>query len=227
MQEYEMYCKQGHIIVKFDGRDWLLDTGGPTSFGSTPALVVAGRKFDIPGHYMGLTAAKLSEYVGHTISGLVGADVLKNFDILIDSVTERVSFTDMQMELSGEILKLKFFMGIPVIEASIEGAARRMFFDTGAQISYFQSDTLTTFPAAGRVTDFYPGIGQFQTETYLVDVSLGNVRYALRCGILPGLLGNLLRMANTEGVIGNEILKNRRIGFFPRRGLLILVPCQS
>ena len=46
------------------------------------------------------------------------------------------------------------------------GVERRMFFDTGAQISYLQDDVLDTFPSAGPVTDFYPGVGQFQTETH-------------------------------------------------------------
>ena len=40
-------------------------------------------------------------------------------------------------------------MGIPIVTAQIGGRAYRMFFDTGAQISYLQSDALKTFPAAG------------------------------------------------------------------------------
>lgn len=97
-----------------------------------------------------------------------------------------------------------------------------MFFDSGAQISYFQDESLTTFPSAGTITDFYPGFGQFQTETHLVDLILEEARYTLRCGALPGLLGMTLLMANTEGIIGNEILLNHTVGFFPRRQQLVL-----
>ena len=39
-------------------------------------------------------------------------------------------------------------MGIPIVTAEIGGRANRMFFDTGAQISYLQSDALKTLPAA-------------------------------------------------------------------------------
>ena len=45
-----------------------------------------------------------------------------------------------------------------------------MFFDTGAQISYFQSPSLKDFPSNGTVKDFYPAIGEFETETYLLDL---------------------------------------------------------
>ena len=64
-------------------------------------------------------------------------------------------------------------MGIPIVIAQIAGRDYRMFFDTGAQISYFQDDSLTDFPASGSITDFYPGFGQFQTDTYLIEISLG------------------------------------------------------
>ena len=114
------------------------------------------------------------------------------------------------------------FLAIPIIKANIDGTIRPMFFDTGAQISYFQDESLTAFPTAGTITDFYPSLGQFETETCSVDVTLENVRYTLRCGSLPGLLSVTLSMANTEGIIGNEILRNRVAGFFPRRQKLVL-----
>ncbi|MBC8236554.1 hypothetical protein H8E77_43970, partial [bacterium] len=98
----------------------------------------------------------------------------------------------------------------------------RMFFDTGAQISYFQEDTITDFPSAGTVTDFYPGVGQFQTDTHQVQVELGESAFTLRCGTLPSLLGATLMMAGTSGIIGNQIMENRVTGYFPRRNVLCL-----
>lgn len=37
-------------------------------------------------------------------------------------------------------------MGVPVIQAVISGVAHRMFFDTGAQISYFQHESIKEYP---------------------------------------------------------------------------------
>ena len=41
-------------------------------------------------------------------------------------------------------------------------------------------------------------------------------------GTLPGLLGMTLMMAGAQGIIGNQILTNRVVGYFPRRRLLVL-----
>jgi hypothetical protein len=113
-------------------------------------------------------------------------------------------------------------MGIPILTARISDSDYRMFFDTGAQISYLQDDAITGFPPAGSVTDFYPGVGQFQTDTYQVQVGLGDCAFTLRCGTLPGLLGVTLMMADTSGIIGNQITENRVVGYFPRRNVLCL-----
>jgi len=48
-------------------------------------------------------------------------------------------------------------MGIPIVTARIADRDYRMFFDTGAQFSYFQEDSLSNFPYAGSVTDFIQG----------------------------------------------------------------------
>ena len=222
MQDFTLIPKEGHLFVNIDGYNWLLDTGAPTSFG-TSQIAIERQDFSIPANYMGLTAEQLSEFVNHPTTGIIGADVLNKFDILIDMKNERVSFSTEQIALDGEALKITDFMGIPIIQASISGADRRMFFDTGAQISYFQDESLDTFPSAGVVTDFYPGIGQFQTVTYWVNATFGKMQYKLHCGSLPKLLGMTLMMAGTEGIIGNEILQDRVAGYFPRRQELVLV----
>jgi hypothetical protein len=55
-----------------------------------------------------------------------------------------------------------------------------------------------------------------------VPVSIGGIAFTLRCGTLPGLLGMTLMMASTEGIVGNAILSNRSVGYFPRRRVMVL-----
>jgi hypothetical protein len=200
----------------------LLDTGAPISFGETNSLVLENRLFNIPDNYMGLTAAKLTELVGHPTAGIIGGNILNVFDTLFDLPQGQVSFSEAELFLDGDVIKTDEFMGIPIIQAHIAGATRRMIFDSGAQLSYLQDESLTKFPAAGTVTDFYPGVGQFRTETYLVETTVGEASYVFRCGVLPALLGMTLLMANTEGILGNEILLNREVGYYPRRQQLVL-----
>jgi hypothetical protein len=222
MQAFPLTFCDGHLFVTIDTREWLLDTGAPTSIGDIPLFVMENKTFNIPDNYMGLTGAKLSEFVGRPTVGIIGADILGKFDTLFDESNGRVSFSHDDLKLEGDVTATEEFMGIPIIEVGISGTQRRLYFDSGAQISYFQNDSLLDFPSAGKITDFFPGVGQFQTETYLVEIALGRSRYTLRCGSLPELLGRMLTMAKTEGIVGNEILRNRVVGFFPRRHQLVL-----
>jgi hypothetical protein len=215
-----LYTHEGHIFVQVGSELLLLDTGAPMSFGTEPELTIAGKRFSVSDSFMGLTAESLSRYVGTPTSGLIGADILGSFDIIIDAPANSITFSTAQLEFNGQSISLDLFMGIPIVSANIVDAEHRMFFDTGAQISYLQHEVLSCFPGAGLVTDFYPGIGQFQTETHTVNLRVGGMPFTVRCGRLPELFGMTLMMAGTQGILGNEILLGRSVGYFPRRRIL-------
>lgn len=222
MNTLPLKLQDGHLFLELGGELWLLDTGAPTSFGTSGSIFIAGEEFRLCSSYLGLTAATLTRFVGVPCVGLLGADVLGRFDHIFDVTSGTLTISTAELTHSGQTVHLSEFMGIPILTAQIAGTDYRMFFDTGAQISYFQDGSLTDFPAAGSVTDFYPGVGQFQTDTHQVELSLGGVAFTLRCGALPGLLGATLMMADAEGIVGNQILCNRIVGYFPRRRALAL-----
>ena len=211
-----------HLFMKFDDGLWLHDTGAPASFGETSSLRILDREFGIAGDYMGLNAEALSEAVGVDCRGLLGADVLGSFDQVIDLPGGRLTIATEELDHSGHAVELDDFMGIPIISATVAGDSFRLFFDTGAQVSYLQDDLLDTFPSAGKLKDFYPGFGDFETVTHLVPFQLGSMVHELRCGRLPGLLGMSLMMADAQGILGNAILESGPVGYFPRRGILSL-----
>jgi hypothetical protein len=97
-----------------------------------------------------------------------------------------------------------------------------MFFDTGAQISYFQSPLLKDFPSNGSIKDFYPGIGEFETETYLLDIDIGASRYKLVSGSLPSPLSETLMMASVQGIVSNELMIEKAVGYFPKRDQIVI-----
>ena len=223
MQTFPLFLNSGHLFIEIDNRTFLFDSGAPNSFGVGSSLMLCDREFSLPTNYLGLTDENLTTLVGCPVSGILGADIINHFDVLIDSQSGQISFTTEQVECLGDCIGMDDFMGIPVLNTQIKGVTRRMFFDSGAQISYFQDGSISNFPAAGQFTDFFPGMGQFETKTYMVDLVLGASSYRLRFGTLPGLLGLSLMLANTDGIIGNEVLRERVAGFFPRRKLLVLV----
>ncbi len=221
MTTYPLHFRDGHLFVEVDGGLWLFDTGAPSSFGGVTSLSIDEETFHVASSYMGMTAGVLSRYVGVECAGLLGGDILNRLDFTLDPTAGTVEASHELVQLHGSPIELDEFMGVPVVPATIAGRVYRMFFDTGAQVSYFQHD-MNAFPSAGTMTDFYPGIGQFETATHLIDVTLGNASHDLRCGTLPELVGMTLLLAGTDGIVGNEVMRGRRTGYSPRRGLLAL-----
>jgi hypothetical protein len=222
MDTLPLQFRDGHVFVELGGELWLLDTGSPTSFGTTHNLTIAGEQFRLATSCLGLSAATLSQFVGVPCVGLLGADVLGRFDHIVDTAGGRLTVSTTELSHSGQSVRLDEVMGIPIVTARVGSCDYRMFFDTGAQISYFQDDSLAEFPSAGSITDFYPGVGQFQTETHEVPISIGGVAFTLRCGTLPDLLGMTLMTAGTAGIVGNAVLRSRTVGYFPRRQMMLL-----
>ncbi len=217
-----LYFRNGHVFVEIGRNLWLLDTGSPASFGGE-GLILAGREFHPPTDYLGLTVKKLSNHVSVECAGLLGCDILNCFDVVMDLPGERIEFSSEELPTGGQTIPIEDVVeGIPIVPAAINQAEQRMFFDTGAGISYWQDiASLETFPPAGEIVDFYPGMGEFRLETYRVDVTLGPLTATCRCSALPASLQGLLQMAeNVSGIIGNEIMRDRKIGYFPRRGIV-------
>jgi hypothetical protein len=217
MYELPLHFRSGRLFVEQDGELWLLDTGAPCGFGHTGTITFAGGSFSLASDYLGLAAEALSRFTGVRCVGLLGADVLGRFDHILDVPNGTLVVSPDELTHDGHHVELTEFIGIPILDARVGDETCRMFFDTGAQFSYFQGDSLKSFPQSGMVTDFYPGVGRFDTQTLSVPVMIGGVSLPLRCGRLPELLGLTLMMAGTRGIVGNEILMERRVGYFPRR----------
>jgi hypothetical protein len=233
----------GHVFVELDGDRWLLDTGAVKSFSTSPrGLTIDGEEVKVERtrsyldpsaptgrRYLNLSAATLSQSVGVACAGLLGVDVLNRFDHIFDAADGKLTVSTTELSHGDQTVPLDEWrgdriastMGIPIVTARVKRSDYRMFFDTGAQISYFPAMLGTAeFPSAGIVTDFHPRAGQLQTYAHWVPVSLGGVTLILRCATLFDY--NILMADSTVGIIGNEILWNRTVGYFPRRRIMVL-----
>lgn len=214
--------RNGHLFIDLSGRRWLLDTGAPESFGEGGGIEVAGKNLDLTTNHLGFDAKALSSCVGVACAGLIGADILGHFDHIIDVSGGKLTMSRGHLSHDGILVPLSQFMGIPILTVKLDAIEFRMFFDTGAQISYLQDDATSRYPHAGYVSDFFPGYGQFQTETREIPFQISNQSFLIRCGRLPTLLGMTLSMAKVQGILGNAILTDRVVGYFPRRNMLTI-----
>ena len=220
---FPLLFESGHIFLLNGNEAWLLDTGSPVSFGRNNEIAIHGKNFEISSSYMGLNSEVLTGFIGRDTVGILGIDVLNKFDINFDLKKNIVSFFATQNPFNGIALTLDEFMEIPIVEVSIGGITQRMFFDTGAQISYWQDDGLNKYSKDAVLSDFYPGFGHFDVQTHLVDCNLGGFNKLLRIGSLPDILGMTLMMAGVSGILGNEILDARSTVYQPRSKRLVLL----
>lgn len=200
----------------------LIDTGAPVSVADSSPLTFAGSSSQTQKDYMGISPESLSKSIGTPINALVGADILNQYDILIDPTIHTLNISEDELPLTGQSLELDNLMGIPIIEIMIGGEKVRMFFDTGAKLSYLDPGRTNAFQSVGTENDFYPGFGNFSTNVYDIPIVLAKETVVLRVGNLPKLLQMTLMMANTGGIIGTAILQTHKVTFAPRRKTMTL-----
>jgi len=205
MAEYSYRIMFGHIIADVEGQLLLIDTGAPASIGAD-IVVISGNSYSVQKNYLGVTAAYLSEQIGAKIDGLIGADVIQDFVLTVDPVREKISF-DSQTSQFPIIVSIEDFMGIPIVTVTVNESDVRAFFDTGAQLSYIDSQFTKGIAPSGQREDFYPGIGRFSTDIFQLNTKIGGEHLIFTYGNLPDLLQLTLMMADTQAIIGTELLK--------------------
>ncbi|CAF2525048.1 unnamed protein product [Rotaria sp. Silwood2] len=215
----------GHIVAHINQFDYLIDTGSPVSFGHRTTLVINGKNFSInstgPG---GFTVNSINELSGLHVDGLIGMDILIHFDIRF--TRNQITFSDTPILHVDTAIKLPIVetvMGIPIITLNIGQEDRKIFFDTGAKLSYLSEDLLVGTPI-GEMDDFHPTIGAYKTNAYKIDVVINDKVETLTFGSLPSLLRMLLVMGQTKGIIGTELLNKYSIILSNSGKILVLEP---
>ena len=91
----------------------------------------------------------VEERLGLEVHGLIGADILASYDMLIDYKDSKLSFINSEKLKSvlppfSEVIAIPFlsyYKNLPVVEVKVQGELLRMSFDTGAGVSIV-SDSL-------------------------------------------------------------------------------------
>lgn len=213
----------GHIIVTSDdGKVCLIDTGSPFSVGSSGHVLLAGARHTLTPSLRGKAAHELTGQIGVRVDVLVGADILNRYDMSIDPERQVLEFSDEDINVEGEAVPVELLSGVPVLEADVGGRRIKVFFDTGAPVSYALEELLHAFPRVGTANDSYITCGAFQTVLHRVPVTLGSWSLVLDVGVLPQALQACLRMTGTEGIVGTAILSHFMVAYMPRRKRMIL-----
>jgi hypothetical protein len=211
MKTFQLQIFKGHPIIQDGENIILIDTGAPSTIHVSEHLNFLSEDFSCTSSYMGLTVSKLSEHLGMQVTTLLGTDVLSKYKILLDYQNLQVSFSKDEISFEGTEIGITHFMGIPIIELEVNNQPLKFFLDTGAKLSYLSEDFTNGYSSVGNEEDFYPGVGQFETECFDVSTRIGNSDFIVRYGNLPFMLQMTLMLGGTDGIIGFDFFNSFRV----------------
>lgn len=211
MTQFQITLFKGHPIINDGENVILIDTGAPSTIHNSSNLTFCSDHYNCSINYMGLTVSKISEMLGTEITTLLGADVLSNFKILFDYKNGLVEFDKQEINFNGTEIDISNFMGIPIIELSIDNQNLKFFLDTGAKLSYLSDSITSNYESIGTVEDFYPGVGKFETECFEITTLFGGKNFLVKYGNLPPLLQMTLMLGGTDGIIGFDFFNNFKV----------------
>jgi hypothetical protein len=233
MKQIKLHHKDNHIFIKDNLRLFVYDTGGPKSFGVGGLNPLNDEEIpyfypdeEIRNSYPVFTdAKKLSDFFNFRVDGLIGTDTLNQYDHILDLKTNTLTFSKQELKHQGHTLSITFsniLQGVPMLVAKIDTQLSNFIFDTGAQYSYYNDTIPKDSTPMGHITDYWPPIGTFKTHSYKALVKLNDIETYIHFGVPPAELSKLLKASGAKGILGNELMRNRVTGYFPRRNELVL-----
>ena len=223
-----------HLLIETNRGVILIDTGSPASFHEASCIEINGREHKVSTSYMGITAQYLSQKIGCQISGLLGMDIMNLYEIYIDIRPVSYAIGDVCFfEPNGSVsVRGKSIMGIPTVEALINGHKALLLFDTGAPISYIDRAYTQCAPISDTIIDFSPLIGcdEFEVDRYMLTTRFDNVygrdgKSEIAYGNTPPQIAMMLKALQVDGIIGYDLMEKYRIVidrgrlYFPPQGI--------
>ncbi len=203
---YPLGIYENHLIVSMSGLQVLIDTGSPVSIGRE-SLTLPGLTCKPQSSFMGLSINLIEEYLGHNVDLLLGADMLNSLYVTVNYDDRTASFSDDPQNSKGTLLSVEKMHNVPIVAIKAGGQYLKVFYDTGAEVTYLKKCLTAGLTSTGKVKDYYLGIGQFETELYRVPLEVLGETIELDCGNLPFLMEMTLALANCVGILGNDIFK--------------------
>ena len=211
MRQFQLEIFKGHPIIIEGEQRILIDTGAPSTIHRSGEIQFCGDDYDCTVNYMGLKISNISELLGMEITTLLGADILSEYKILFDYANKVVTFSKEDLNFVGKTLDITVFMGIPILQMSVNNQELKFFLDTGARLSFLSSDITRNYKCVGTEEDFYPGVGPFQTECFEVPTVFDGQPHLFKFGNLPDLLQMTLMLGGAHGIVGYDFFSQYQV----------------
>lgn len=212
---YKLEIKNNHLSVQLPSGSWLIDTGSPGSFG-VGEVDTGHEKHQVATSLLGITLSKLQEYVGQDYVGLIGVDILNRYACHFDLPNGEMTFLKQAPATKpGKRVALEPVMGVPVLNAEVDGQTRRLIFDTGAQYSYLVNMNVKPGERMGRGRDFHPMLGNFDIEFFLKNLGVGSINMDIQVASNPDV-ARMCQLLKADGILGLEPLRQHPALYLPQ-----------
>ena len=110
-----LYLKNKYLFVTIEGKQWLLDTGSPVSFGSLRSITICSEQFTVESNYLNTTVDSLIQAVGIPFAGVLGVDILNSFDLIFNLADNILTASTNELPCKGKYIDLdKTFLNTSV-----------------------------------------------------------------------------------------------------------------
>lgn len=203
METYTLENANGYIVFKKGGETVLVDTGAPMTVHRHTML--AGL----------IDFSALESHTGQPVTTIMGMTDINGQKVLIDSVAGTISFGN-DITLEGDSLDCTY-NGYIFLEAEVNGRKGTIAFDTGAPISYVNSELVQGRQPIKYMNDHNPHLGDFTAPIYNSELTLHGTTYKVETGVLPEE-GQQLFAANFSllgvsplAVVGKALMDGRKV----------------
>ncbi|MCX8028202.1 MAG: retroviral-like aspartic protease family protein [Thermodesulfovibrionales bacterium] len=220
---YTCYIKEGYLFVEIQGLGiGFIDSGAPASISDKERAVISGMEVRFTKSFLGQTVKTIGKLLDTEIDALIGGDILSKFDVFIDTGKGIMTFSQEPLQMEGIKERIEYpIHNIPVLTCKIEGTDYKFILDTGASLSYLNTEIAERFEITGKQTDFFPSFGKFETETRQIEIGIAGQEITLNFGTLPEILELTLGLAQADGLIGTELFDYYNIGLSRKRSEIV------
>ncbi|MGI9077179.1 MAG: hypothetical protein ACR2G6_07615 [Gemmatimonadaceae bacterium] len=208
---YELAVVKNHLLIAMTDGLALLDTGSPQSYGAGGSMQLGVKTHGLSPDSFGVLDL-VREQVHPDIRYFLGHETLKDYRTLVDWPGGKVTFSAEPIALDGAgVLPMELVMDVPRIPIEFNGARTTAILDSGAALSYAPDEAVENLQVVRTVTDFFPGVGDFETGVRDVEVGFPHRRLCLQAGTLPQILALTLGMICSGWILGADFFRDRRV----------------
>ena len=175
-EAFDVELHGGVPVIVCQGVRAAIVTGTPNSFGRLP-LRILGREHRLPVEILGVTAESIGQHLGTTIDAVIGGDLLREFECLIDLVRGKVVFSHGSLGCDG----------VAARHCRQTSSARSGSGPERGVSRHWRALVIRTPLRSARTAvaakDFFPLVGEFETFTK-AEIELAAFSSA-RFGLLP------------------------------------------